>query len=239
MGDLSWQTPYFCRTEHLNAWHHAVVLVVVGYDDAAFLFLGQDKLHIVLDVCPCLNEGGINILACEVDDHEAVLQVADDVGNFLVCPFLLIGGDELRHAERRDIEPFASQRIEVVQAVGIFLESGVAAISAYKYVGVHEYVVRVETLFCHGSECQMREHFLFVISQGVNPTGHPDSDEGVNELLTGQSVLLQEQFEYALALLLNLFVSFAHNDSYLMITAAKLRIYFQLSRTCPLLFDIY
>ena len=66
-------------------------------------------------------------------------------------------------------------------------------------------------LACHGSECQMREHFLLFLSQGVNPAGHPDSDKGINELLTGQSVLLQEQFEYALALLFNQFVSFAHN----------------------------
>ena len=57
----------------------------------------------------------------------------------------------------------------------------------------------------------MREHFLLFLSQGVNPTGHPYSYEGVNELLTGQSVLLQEQFEYALALLFNQFVSFAQN----------------------------
>ena len=35
---LSWQAPYFCRTEYLNARHHAVVLVVVGYDDTALLF---------------------------------------------------------------------------------------------------------------------------------------------------------------------------------------------------------
>ena len=61
------------------------------------------------------------------------------------------------------------------------------------------------------SERQMREHFLLILSQGVNPTGHPHSDEGVYKLFTGQSVLLQEQLKYAFALLLNLFVSFAHN----------------------------
>ena len=61
-GKLSWQASYFSRTEHLNAWHHAVVLIVVGYNDSAFLLLGQNKLHVVLNVGSGLDEGGIDRL---------------------------------------------------------------------------------------------------------------------------------------------------------------------------------
>ena len=72
---------------------------------------------------------------------------------FTKCPFLLKSGDELRYTKCRNIEPFARQRVEVVQAVGIFLESNVAAISTYEHIGIHKDVVGVETLFCHGSMC--------------------------------------------------------------------------------------
>ena len=57
----------------------------------------------------------------------------------------------------------------------------------------------------------MRELLLLLIGQYVRPTGCPHAYEVIYELPACQSVLLQEQFEHALALLLNLFVSFAHN----------------------------
>ena len=95
--------------------------------------------------------------------------------------------------------------------------------STYEYIGVHKDVVGVETLFCYGSECQIREHFLFFLCQGVNPAGHPDSYEGVNELLAGRPVLLQKQFEHTFALLLNLSLSLIIRCIKSVITSAKLR----------------
>jgi len=57
----------------------------------------------------------------------------------------------------------------------------------------------------------MRELLLLLFGQYVRPTGGPHAYEVIHELPACQSVLLQEQFDHALALLLNLFVSFAHN----------------------------
>jgi hypothetical protein len=72
-------------------------------------------------------------------------------------------------------------------------------------------LVRIETLYCHGSEYQMWELLLFLFGQRVRPTGRPEAYEFFYELPACQSVLLQEQLDHAIALLLNLFVSFAHN----------------------------
>ena len=70
-------------------------------------------------------------------------------------------------------------------------------------VGIHEDVVWVEIapLVRHGSEYQMWELFLLLISQYVHPAGCPHAYEVIYKLTACQSVLLQEQFEYALALL--------------------------------------
>ena len=57
----------------------------------------------------------------------------------------------------------------------------------------------------------MRELLLLLFGQYVCPTGGPYADEVIYELPACQSVFLQEQFEYTTTLLLNLFVSFAHN----------------------------
>ena len=57
----------------------------------------------------------------------------------------------------------------------------------------------------------MRELLLLLFGQYVCPTGYPEAYEFFYELPACQSVLLQELFDHALALLLNLFVSFAHN----------------------------
>lgn len=53
--------------------------------------------------------------------------------------------------------------------------------------------------------------FLLFLRQRAHPTGHPDVEQSVYEFLTLQSVLLEQQFEYALALLLHLFLFLAHN----------------------------
>ena len=57
----------------------------------------------------------------------------------------------------------------------------------------------------------MWELYFLLVGQYVRPTGGPHAYEVIYELPAGKPVLLQEQFDHALSLLLNLFVSFAHN----------------------------
>ena len=71
--------------------------------------------------------------------------------------------------------------------------------------------VEVARLVSHVSEYQMRELFLLFFGQYVYPTGSPHAYEVIYELSACEPVLLQEQFDHTLTLLLNLFVSFAHN----------------------------
>ena len=108
---LSGYRPYFRGLDNLCAQKETVVLVVVGDDDAALLLAGQHKLDVVFDVSSRLVECSVEILHREIDDGETVLKVTDD-GAYLVVGFtLLIDGDELRHAECRDVEPFAHDGI--------------------------------------------------------------------------------------------------------------------------------
>ena len=190
-----------------------IVLEIVRDDDVALLFPCQHILHIVLNVATVLDKSGIDVAGGEVYDGEAVLQVADNAHYLVVLPLLLEHGDELRHAECRDVEPFARERVKIVQTIGILLEPGVATVATHEHVGVHKDVVgvKVARLVSHGSEYQMWELLLLLIGQYVRPTGCPHANEVIYELSACQSVLLQEQFHHALALLLNLLVSFAHN----------------------------
>ena len=191
----------------------AVVLEVVSDDDAALLLTRQHILHIVLNVTTILNNSSVNIACSKVDDREMVLQVADYAHYLVVLPLLLEHGDKLRHAECRDIEPLAREGVKIVQTIGILLEPGIATVATHEHVGVHKDVVwvKVARLVSHGSEYQMWELLLFLFGQYVHPTGCPHANEVIYELSACQSVLLQEQFHHALALLFNLFVSFAHN----------------------------
>jgi len=210
---LLWNCPYSVRLDDTDVVEKTVVLVVVRNDDAAFLLLRQHELYIVLNVATSLNEGGVDVAVGEVDDIESVLQLVDDA-DYLVVRFLfLVHGNELRHAKRRYVELLARQRIEIVQTVGVLLEPAVAAVAAHEDVSVYEDVVGIEWTFlaCHRSEYQVWELFLFLLGERVRPTGGPEVHEVVYELLACQPVLLQEQFDHALALLLDLLVSFAHN----------------------------
>ena len=97
---LSGYRPYLRWLDNLCAQQEAVVLVVVGDDDAALLFAGQHKLDIVFDVGSRLVERGVYVLHREIDDGEAVLQLADNGAYLVVGLVLLIDRDKLRHAER-------------------------------------------------------------------------------------------------------------------------------------------
>ena len=132
----------------------AVVLEVVRDDDVALLFPCQHILHVVLNVATVLDKSGVDVAGGEVDDGEAVLQVTDDADNLVVALLFLEHGDELRHAERRDVEPFAREGVEIVQTVGILLEPGIATVATHEDIGVHEDVVwvKVARLVSHGSE---------------------------------------------------------------------------------------
>ena len=134
--------------------------------------------------------------------------------------------------------PYAFRSDGIVQTVGILLESGIATVAAHEHVGVHEYVVGIEwaCLACHYSEYKVWELFLLFFGQRVRPTGGPKTYEFFNELSACQSVFLQKQFYHTLALLLNLFVSFAHFAVVLMNTAAKIIIFFAERITLPLPF---
>ena len=185
----------FLGTGSLNPHQEAVVLVVVGDDDSAFLLHGQHILHIVLDVGTRLVQCLVDVLGSEVDNVEAVPQLADDAAYFFVGLFLLIDGDELRHAECRDIKFLAVQRVQVMQAGRILLVTRVSAVAADEYVRVNEDVVRVDRLcrFLHRSECQMGELFLFLSGEQVEVACHPHAQLEVYDLLVLQSRLLKEQ----------------------------------------------
>ena len=75
----------------------------------ALLLLRQHELYIIFDVTTSLDKSGIDVAGCKVDDVEALLQVAHDADYLVVL--LLERGDELRHAERRNVELLARQRI--------------------------------------------------------------------------------------------------------------------------------
>ena len=87
-------------------------------------------------------------------------------------------------------------------------ELRIAAVAANEYVGVHEDVIGIERKgsFRHRSESQIGELCLFFFRELVHFPGHPHAEQEVNEFLTLQSVLLEQQFEYAPALLLHLFL---------------------------------
>ena len=233
--------PYAFRSDGTDIQQQPIILIVVGDDDAALLLHGQYVLHIVLDVGPCLNKSCVNVTAGEIYDVETVLQVTDYANYLFVLPLFLEHGDKLRQAERRNVEPFAREGIEIVQTVGILLESGIATVAAHEHVGVHKYVVGIEwaCLACHYSEYKVWELFLLFFGQRVRPTGGPKTYEFFNELSACQSVFLQKQFYHTLALLLNLFVSFAHFAVVLMNTAAKIIIFLQNELLCPYLFIHY
>ena len=186
--------PYFIWFDDTDVVEKTVVLIVVCNNDAAFLLPRQHELHVILDVGASLCEGSIDITVGEVDDIEAVLQVAHDADYFFVFLFFLEHGDKLRHAERRDVELLACQRVEVMQTVRVLLETGVAAITTNEDVGVYEDVVVIEwTLLArHRSEYQVWELFLLLLGERVCPASGPEVHEIVYELLACQSVLLQE-----------------------------------------------
>ena len=201
--------------DNLCAQQEAVVLVVVGDDDAALLFASQHKLNVVLDVGSRLVEGSVDVLHREVDDGEAVLQLADDCAYLFIRLMLLIDGNELRHAERRDVEPFAHYGVEVVQAVAVGLVAGIAAVGPDEHVSIHEYVVGVVCLdlSCHSrrSEYQMWELLFLLGGEQVEVARHPHAYLCVHEFFVLQSRLLKEQLQHGLALLLHLFLFLAHN----------------------------
>ena len=149
--NLSGYRPYLRGLDNLCAQQEAVVLVVVGDDDAALLLAGQHELHVVLDVGTRLVERSVDVLHREVDDGEAVLQLADNGAYLFIRLVLLIDGDELRHAERRDVEPLAHDGVEVVQTIAVGLVAGIAAVGPDEHVGIHEYVVGIVCLdlSCH------------------------------------------------------------------------------------------
>ena len=214
---LSCYRPDLRWLDNLCAQQEAVVLVVVGDDDAAFLLSGQHELHIVLDVGSRLVEGSVDVLHREVDDGEAVLQLADDCAYLFIRLMLLIDGNELRHAERRDVEPFAHDGVEVVQAVAVGLVAGIAAVGPDEHVSIHEYVVGVICLdlSCHSrrSEYQMRELLLLLSGEQVEVARHPHAYLCVHEFLVLQSRFFEEQLQHGLALLFHLFLFLAHNAS--------------------------
>jgi len=119
----------------------------------------------------------------------------------------------LRHAERRDVEPLARQREQVAQTVIVLLELCIAAVATDQYVGVNKDVVGIErkSLFRHRSENQIGELCLFFFGEFTHLPGHPHAEQEVYEFPTLQTVLLEQQFEYAPALLLYLFLLLAHN----------------------------
>ena len=84
---LSCYRPHLRGLDNLCAQQEAVVLVVVGNDDAALLLAGQHELHIVLDVGTRLVERRVDVLHREVDDGEAMLQLANDtrISSFVLC----------------------------------------------------------------------------------------------------------------------------------------------------------
>ena len=84
MGLLRYR-PYFIWLDDTDVVEKPVVLVVVCNDDAAFLLSRQHELHIVLNVATSLDQSGVNVAGCKVDDVEAVLQVAHDADNSLRC----------------------------------------------------------------------------------------------------------------------------------------------------------
>ena len=114
---------------------------------------------------------------------------------------------------------------------GILLEPGIATVATHEDICVHEDVVWINAarLVSHGSEYQMWELFLFFIRQYVYPTGCPNANKVIYELPACQSVFLQEQFDHAFALLLNLFVSFTHNAVVLFVCGCKGNNYFRTS----------
>ena len=205
--------PYLGWTENLNALQETVVPVIVGHYDVALLLLRQHKLHIILNVGSRFLESGINVASSEVDDVEAVLQVAHHMGNLLVRFLLLIDGNELYHAERRDVKPLARQRKQVAQTVVVLLELCVTAVAANEHVGIYEDVIGVEEkgTFRHRLECKIRELCLFLFGEFVHLAGHPHAEQEVDEFLAFQSILLEQKFKYAPALFLHLFLFFAHD----------------------------
>jgi len=232
---------YAFRSDGADIQQQPIILIVVGDDDAALLLHGQYVLHIVLDVGSCLNKGCVNITAGEIYDVETVLQVTDYANYLFIVPLFLEHGDKLRYAERRDEEPFAREGTEIVQTVGILLEPGIATVAAHEHVSVDKYMVGIEGAYlaCHCSEYKVWKLFLLFFGQRMRPTGGPETYEFFNELSACQSVFLQEQFHHTLALLLNLFVSFAHFAVVLMNTAAKLIIFLQNESLCRYLFIHY
>ena len=76
--------PYALRSDGADVQQQAVILVIVCNDDATFLLHSQHILHIVLDVSTDFVEGGVDVAIGEVDDVEAVLQVADDADYLVV-----------------------------------------------------------------------------------------------------------------------------------------------------------
>ena len=68
--------PYFIRLDDTDVVEQPVVLVVVGNDDAVFLFLRQHELYIILNVASVLDEGSVDVAVGEVDEcHRSEYQV--------------------------------------------------------------------------------------------------------------------------------------------------------------------
>ena len=139
------------RNDSYPRWHDstdtaecAVVLVIVRDNNQALLLLCQYELDVVLYIGPSLFKRGINVVRREIDDVEAVLQVAHHTGNLLIGFLLLIDGDKLRHTKRRGVESFALGGTEVVQTVAVGLKPCVTTVGTNQNIGVHEDVIRVE-----------------------------------------------------------------------------------------------
>jgi len=138
LGDLLRNCPYALWLDNTEVEEQTVVLEVVCDDDAALLLPCQHILHVVFYVTTIFNKSGINVAIGEIDNVETVLKVADYAHNFVVLFLLLIDRYKLCNAERRYIEPFAREGIEIVQTVGILLEPNIATIATHEDIGIHE-----------------------------------------------------------------------------------------------------
>jgi len=213
--NLSSYSSYLRWLNNLCPQQKAVVLVVVGDDNATLLLAGQYKLNIILYVDSRLTKCCINVLHREINDGKAVLKLTNYGTYLLICLALLIDGDKLRHAEARDVESLAHDGVEVVQAVIVCLVSRFTAIGTNKNVGIYKYVVGIICLdlSCHAchSKYQVRKLLLLLSSEQVDVASHPHAYLSVYKFLILQSSLLQKQLQHGLALLFHLFLFLTHN----------------------------
>ena len=62
-----------------------------------------------------------------------------------------------------------AEREQVVQTIGILLVASIAAVASHEYVGVHEYMIRIEfeCLLRHHSESEVGELGLLLFRKFV------------------------------------------------------------------------